>query len=63
MLAVDDMAAIDVGVKVRQENARNEPAGRRQPLVADKLYALGRYGQKTGAGWYKYDEKPPRAAG
>jgi 3-hydroxyacyl-CoA dehydrogenase len=56
LLAVDDMAGIDVGVKVRQENARNEPAGRRQPLVADKLYALGRYGQKTGAGWYKYDE-------
>jgi 3-hydroxyacyl-CoA dehydrogenase len=56
LLAVDDMAGIDVGVKVRQENARNEPTGRRQPLVADKLYALGRYGQKTGAGWYKYDE-------
>lgn len=56
LLAVDDMAGIDVGVKVRQENAKNEPAGRRQPLVADKLYALGRYGQKTGAGWYKYDE-------
>jgi len=56
LLAVDDMAGIDVGVKVRQENARNEPAGRRQPLVVDKLYALGRYGQKTGAGWYKYDE-------
>jgi 3-hydroxyacyl-CoA dehydrogenase len=56
LLAVDDMAGIDVGVRVREENKRNEPAGRRQPLVVDKLYALGRYGQKTGAGWYKYDE-------
>jgi 3-hydroxyacyl-CoA dehydrogenase len=56
LLAVDDLAGIDVGVKVRQENRHNEPPGRRQPLVVDKLYALGRYGQKTGAGWYKYDE-------
>ncbi len=56
LLAVDDMAGIDVGVRVRQENKRNEPLGRRQPLVVDRLYELGRYGQKTGAGWYKYDE-------
>jgi 3-hydroxyacyl-CoA dehydrogenase len=28
----------------------------RQPLAEDKLCELGRYGQKTGAGWYKYDE-------
>jgi 3-hydroxyacyl-CoA dehydrogenase len=56
ILAVDDMAGIDVGVKVNQENAKHEVPGRRKPLVVDKLYALGRYGQKTGAGWYKYDE-------
>jgi 3-hydroxyacyl-CoA dehydrogenase len=56
ILAVDDMAGIDVGVKVNQENAKHEVSGRRKPLVVDKLYALGRYGQKTGAGWYKYDE-------
>ena len=56
ILAVDDMAGIDVGVKVNQENAKHEVPGRRKPLVVDQLYALGRYGQKTGAGWYKYDE-------
>ncbi len=56
ILAVDDMAGIDVGVKVRQENAQHEAPGRRQPLVVGRLYELGRYGQKTGAGWYKYDE-------
>ncbi len=56
ILAVDDMAGIDVGVKVNQENAKHEVPGRRKPLVVDKLYALSRYGQKTGAGWYKYDE-------
>jgi 3-hydroxyacyl-CoA dehydrogenase len=56
ILAVDDMAGIDVGVKVNQENAKHEIPGRRKPLVVGKLYALGRYGQKTGAGWYQYDE-------
>src|SRR5262249_11091759 len=30
--------------------------GSRQPLMTDKLYALGRYGQKTGKGWYLYDQ-------
>jgi 3-hydroxyacyl-CoA dehydrogenase len=25
-------------------------------MAGDKLCELGRYGQKTGAGWYKYDE-------
>ena len=28
----------------------------RQPFLGDRLCELGRYGQKTGAGWYKYDE-------
>src|SRR5262249_7701407 len=26
------------------------------PLVADRLCEMGRYGQKTGAGWYRYPE-------
>jgi 3-hydroxyacyl-CoA dehydrogenase len=25
-------------------------------LVADELCEMGRYGQKTGSGWYRYDE-------
>jgi 3-hydroxyacyl-CoA dehydrogenase len=53
--AVDDLAGIDVGWRVRQEYPQLTPAGQRAPLVADKLYALGRYGQKTGAGWYRYN--------
>ena len=24
--------------------------------MADKLYQMGRYGQKTGAGWYRYED-------
>jgi 3-hydroxyacyl-CoA dehydrogenase len=53
--AVDDLAGIDVGWRVRKENPQLSPPGERTPLVADKLYELGRYGQKTGAGWYRYE--------
>jgi 3-hydroxyacyl-CoA dehydrogenase len=40
----------------------------RQAFIEDRLCELGRFGQKTGAGWYKYDEnrKPsadPEVAG
>lgn len=56
ILAVDDLAGIDVGWRIRQETRHLRDPHRRYPLVVDKLYELGRYGQKTGAGWYDYDE-------
>ena len=56
-LAMDDMAGIDVGYLVRKESARFELPNVRKPLVADALYKLGRYGQKTGRGWSVYDSK------
>jgi 3-hydroxyacyl-CoA dehydrogenase len=34
-----------------------EIPGIRQPFAEDRLCELGRYGQKTGAGWYKYDDQ------
>ncbi len=54
-LAVSDLAGIDVGWRIRQEIKHLIPEGMRTPLVADKLYEMDRYGQKTGAGWYKYE--------
>jgi 3-hydroxyacyl-CoA dehydrogenase len=56
IFAVDDMAGIDVAWRVRQELGHFSGAGGRRPLVADQLYELGRYGQKRGKGWYRYDE-------
>jgi 3-hydroxyacyl-CoA dehydrogenase len=53
--AVADLAGLDVTWRVNQETKHTVPEEMRIPLVADKLYELGRYGQKTGAGWYKYD--------
>jgi 3-hydroxyacyl-CoA dehydrogenase len=56
IFAVDDMAGIDVAWRIRTElNQFSEP-GARRPLVADRLCDMGRYGQKTGKGWYRYRE-------
>ncbi|MGA9575827.1 MAG: 3-hydroxyacyl-CoA dehydrogenase NAD-binding domain-containing protein [Lysobacterales bacterium] len=56
-IAMGDLAGIDVGAKVREERRRNGtfPADERFGLVADKLVAMGRCGQKTGAGVYRYE--------
>jgi 3-hydroxyacyl-CoA dehydrogenase len=54
IFAVDDMAGIDVAWRVRKALGHfSEPAVRR-PLVQDMLFEMGRYGQKTGRGWYIY---------
>ncbi|MFN0085335.1 MAG: 3-hydroxyacyl-CoA dehydrogenase NAD-binding domain-containing protein [Blastocatellia bacterium] len=55
-LAVGDLAGLDVGWRIRKEHAHLLVPGLRHPMVADALCEMGRYGQKTGAGWYKYDE-------
>jgi 3-hydroxyacyl-CoA dehydrogenase len=55
-LAVGDLAGLDVGWRIRKEHAHLRKPGERYPMVADALCEMGRYGQKTGAGWYKYDE-------
>ena len=47
--AMGDLAGIDVGWRVRQGmGAKAE--------ISDALYELGRYGQKTGKGYYLYEE-------
>jgi 3-hydroxyacyl-CoA dehydrogenase len=56
-LATGDLAGLDVGWRIRKEYRHLEARGIRQPLAEDRLCELGRYGQKTGAGWYKYDDQ------
>jgi 3-hydroxyacyl-CoA dehydrogenase len=56
-LAVGDLAGLDVGWRIRQEYRHLEKPGIRQPFAGDRLCEMGRFGQKTGAGWYKYDQK------
>lgn len=53
---VSDLAGIDIGWRNRRrEDATRDPAERYVDIV-DRLYDLGRLGQKTGAGWYRYEE-------
>jgi 3-hydroxyacyl-CoA dehydrogenase len=56
-LATGDLAGLDVGWRIRKEYRHLEKPGIRQPFLEDNLCELGRFGQKTGAGWYKYDEQ------
>ena len=59
-MAVGDLAGLDVGMRVRKEAPHMYPPGTRRPLAEDALCELGRYGQKTGAGWYRYGEDRSR---
>lgn len=54
-LAVADLSGIDVFWRIRKETGREQGT-----LGLPLLYKLGRFGQKTGAGWFKYgdDRKP-----
>ncbi len=54
---MQDIAGIDVGARIRQHLAAagRTPDEGPQSEIPDRLFALGRYGQKTGAGWYRYE--------
>jgi 3-hydroxyacyl-CoA dehydrogenase len=47
--AMGDLAGIDVGWRVRQGTGAKAE-------ISDALYEMGRYGQKTGKGYYIYEE-------
>lgn len=55
-IAMGDLAGLDVGWRIRKEYKHLEDPNVRHPMIADRLCEMGRYGQKTGAGWYRYDE-------
>jgi 3-hydroxyacyl-CoA dehydrogenase len=54
--AVGDLAGLDIGHAVRQRRKREAPNEYRALPIADRLFEMGRYGQKTGAGWFNYTE-------
>jgi len=53
--AVGDLAGLDIGIESRKRRAAANPNYRKLP-IADRVAELGRYGQKTGAGWYRYEK-------
>ncbi len=50
--AMGDLAGLDVGWRIRQGRGATAP-------VSDALCEAGRFGQKTGAGYYKYEGRTP----
>jgi 3-hydroxyacyl-CoA dehydrogenase len=50
---VGDLAGLDIGWALRKRRAAELP-GRDFSNIADVLCEAGRFGQKTGAGWYRY---------
>ena len=48
-----DLAGNDIGWAIRKRRYQEKP-NMRYSKTADLLCELGRYGQKTGAGWYDY---------
>ncbi len=55
--AMQDVAGIDVGARIRQylKSIGKTRADGPQSEVMERLFEMGRYGQKTGAGWYRYE--------
>lgn len=55
-LAVGDLAGLDVSYLVRKRQKQFIKPGERWPVAADRVVEAGRKGQKTNAGWYRYEE-------
>ncbi len=53
---VADLAGLDIGYMTRQRKAAEGKADSVQPTWADELYHMGRIGQKSGRGYYIYDD-------
>ena len=50
-----DMAGLDVGWRIRKYREQFRDKSERYSPIADRICELGRFGQKTGAGYYKYE--------
>lgn len=55
-LAMGDLVGLDLGIQARQKAGIYDP----KLIIQDALVEAGRKGQKTGAGFYDYDEKRVR---
>ena len=54
--SVGDLAGLDIGWQVRKAWEAANPTTRRYSPIADRICERGRFGQKTGAGWYRYEK-------
>ncbi len=54
--AVNDLSGLDISWHTRKRLAATRDPKARYPEILDRLCDMGRFGQKTGAGWYRYPE-------
>ena len=54
--AMNDLVGLDLGWRARKMAGTKDGDKPLTAIVPDKLCELGRYGQKTGAGFYRYPE-------
>jgi len=60
MFGMADLAGVDVFYFIRQHEAKMRPKdAERLPQILDKIAQAKRYGQKTGAGFYRYEGRTP----
>ena len=53
--AMGDLAGLDVGWLIRKARAATRPSNLRYSPISDRICEMGRYGQKTSAGWFRYE--------
>jgi 3-hydroxyacyl-CoA dehydrogenase len=53
--AVSDMAGLEIAWSMRKRKAATRSPGARYSPVVDRLCEAGRFGRKSGAGWYRYE--------
>ena len=53
---MQDMAGLDIGWANRKRLAPTRDPNERYVKIADRICELGRFGQKTGSGWYEYPQ-------
>ena len=52
---VGDLAGLDIGWAIRKRQAATRDPNERYTKIGDMICELGRFGQKTGAGYYRYE--------
>ena len=53
--AMGDLAGLDVGWRIRKGKEASRPKHLRYSPIGDRICEMGRFGQKTGAGYYRYE--------
>ena len=55
---MQDLAGLDIAWAMRQRKAKTRSISERYVAIPDRLCEIGRFGIKTGKGWYDYTSDP-----